>query len=264
MRWRVCALIEASSSPGRNPLMPELRMHLERLGAELVVWDPTEGFGLPPRAPDADLYLLKGDHPAVLTAAGCLADRGAVCLNSYAATAGAADKARTFARLAGAGIPVPKTSFVSDRESLARAFAGEACFVKPVRGAHGVGVTKLGPGDELHTCEGPWLVQEAIAGPGFDIKVYGVGDQVALRRVSFRPGVVDAPREPVQQRDPSIVQAALEAAYATDLVCFGADFMLGPACPVLIDLNAFPGYRDVPEAAGWVADAARAAIGGRQ
>lgn len=92
MKGRVCVLVEAGSVRGRNPLLPPLRDRLAAEGLELVTWDPTGVLELPAAPPAADLYLLKGDHPSILTAAGCLADLGAACLNTFEATAAAADR----------------------------------------------------------------------------------------------------------------------------------------------------------------------------
>ena len=265
MRSRVCALVEAAGIPGRNPLLPPLAAILTRDDIELVTWDPTGGFPLPRTgAPDADLYLVKGDDPAVLTAAGCLADGGARLLNSFEATAAATDKGRTLARLARAGIPVPATEVAADARGVGALLAAGPRFVKPVRGAHGHGARLLEAGAAAPAEGGPWLVQEPIAGDGRDHKVYGVGGRTAVRRMRFTPGVVDAAREPVADPDPRLSRWAVAAAEACGLVCFGADFIVGPGGPVLVDLNAFPGYRGVEAGPAWVAEAVRAALPPRQ
>jgi glutathione synthase/RimK-type ligase-like ATP-grasp enzyme len=110
---------------------------------------------------------------------------------------------------------------------------------------------------------GPWIVQEYIEGPGFDLKVYGVGDRLAARRTVFTPGVFDAPREPFRLEDPAIARWSREAALACRLVCFGIDFILSPDGPVIVDVNAFPGYRGVLEAVEWLAAAVRAELRAR-
>ena len=251
---RVCALIEAGSTQGRNPLLPPLRAALARNGIELVAWDPTERLELPPRAPDADLYLLKGDHPAILTAAGCLADRGARCLNSFGATEAAADKGRMLARLERAGLPVPATSVAGDRNALAVSLAAGPRFVKPVRGAHGDGARRLEPGEAAAAAgSGPWLVQELVPNPGYDLKLYGVRKHVAVRRACFEPGAIDFPREPVERPDPAVLRLARAAGAAAGLELYGVDVLETPDGPVVVDVNAFPGYRTVSEAPAWLA-----------
>jgi ribosomal protein S6--L-glutamate ligase len=257
---RVCAVVEAGDAPGRNPLLPPLATELRRRGIELVVWDPTRAVDLPPAAPAADLYLLKADDLAALSAAGCLHDAGAGCLNDYEATAAAHDKGRMLARLARAGLPVPASSLIGSREALSDALAAGRRFVKPLLGAHGDGVRILAPGEANAAGEAPWLVQEPVgAVDGIVLKVYGVRERVAVRRMSFQPGVVDALREPVEP-DQELVRLATLAAEAAGLVCFGSDFIITDDGPVLVDVNAFPGYRSVPEAPRWIADEIESAL----
>jgi ribosomal protein S6--L-glutamate ligase len=252
----VCAVIEARELPGRNPILEPLRRRLAQDGVELTEWDPTGALHLPPRAPSADLYLLKADDPAALAAAGCLADRGARFLNSFSATNAAHDKARTHSRLARARLPVPTTSLVSDRDALAAELDAAPRFVKPVHGAHGEHAALLGPGQAERAGPGPWLVQEIVGdGSPLVLKVYGVGSRTAVRRAVVVPGVVDVPRQPVNGVDASLSPLAVAAAEICGLVCYGADFVVGREGPVLVDLNAFPGYRGVREAPDWLAEA---------
>lgn len=262
MRRTACIIVEAAGVPGRNPLLAGLGVELARRGVDLVAWDPTGGLDLPPRPPDADLYVLKSDHPLAMAAAGCLHDTGAPCLNGYLATEAAQDKARGLARLSREGVPVPATRLVAERADLAVALACGGRFVKPLRGFHGIGAGRLGPGEADRAGPGPWLVQEAVGEGDSVLKVYGVGRRIALRRMTFRPGVVDSARQPVADGDTTLGELAYRAADAAGLVCFGADFVMGSGGPVLVDLNPFPGYRSVDEAPGWVADAVMAGLDG--
>ena len=255
MTARVVALVEAGSAPGRNPLLPPLAACLAERDVELLAWDPTGSLPLPLTAPEADLYLVKGDHPDVLTAAACLADLGAPLLNSLAATELVTDKARAVARAATAGVRVPRSVLVGDQMSLADELARGPRFVKPVRGAHGTGVRRLGPGQAGSAGTGPWLVQEPVGDGGPDLKVYGVGERAAVRAMTFSPGVVDGVREPVAAVPAGLLDAARTVAAACGLVSWGADFLLDDDGPVLVDVNAFPGYRTVEEAPRWIADA---------
>lgn len=253
---RVCAVVEASGVEGRNPILEPLGRRLAEHEVELVTWDPTLSTELPPQAPDADLYLLKADDPAALSAAGCLADEGAPFLNSYWATEAAHDKARTQSRLVRAGLPMPATRLVSAAAQLAAELEAGPRFVKPVRGAHGDEAGPLGRGEAESAGPGPWLVQEVIGdGSSAVLKVYGVRSQTAVRRMVFVPGVVDAPRECVDDADQSLARMAVTAAEVCRLVCYGVDFVIGRDGPVIVDVNAFPGYRDVPDAAEWLAAA---------
>jgi glutathione synthase/RimK-type ligase-like ATP-grasp enzyme len=97
-----------------------------------------------------------------------------------------------------------------------------------------------------------------VPGDGHDRKVYGVGDRAAVRRMRFSPGRVDAVRLPVI--DPALVELGIAAGAAAGLVCWGADFIEGPQGPVLVDLNAFPGYRTIDDAPSWIAEAVVTAL----
>ncbi|HVM16374.1 MAG TPA: ATP-grasp domain-containing protein [Gaiellaceae bacterium] len=255
MSARVCAIVEAGGVPGRNPLLPPLRAELGRAGVELDEWDPTGAFEPTGVLPEADLYLVKGDHPSVLSAAACAAAAGGRCLNDLDATITAADKAAVATRLARAGLPVPPTALVGGRDQLARELERGPRFVKPLRGFHGAGAALLGPGEaERAAGAGPWLVQEPVDGDGWDVKAYGCGDRVALRRMRFEPGRVDGARLPLAP-DPLLEELARAAADACGLDLFGVDVLVGGDGPVVVDVNAFPGYRSVPEAPAWVAEA---------
>lgn len=264
MRERVCSIVEGSKAPGRNPLLGPLAERLRDRQIELTMWDPTCAISIPPVAPDADLYLLKADHPAALSAAACLADAGAACLNDFASTEAAHDKGRMLARLHRSGLPVPASCLVGDRQALGELLDAKPRFVKPLRGAHGIGSGKLGPGEALKAGAGPWLVQEVVGACGVVIKAYGVGHRVAFRRMGFIPGAVDGPRERLDDADPVLTELAMRAAEVAGLVCFGADFVPTERGEVLVDLNAFPGYRSVPEAADWVTGAVVDALKGRR
>lgn len=261
MNGRVCVLVEAGAAPGRNPLLPPLARELAVHDVELLSHDVTASpTPLPPDIPHADLYLLKGDDPAVLALAGCLHDSGAPCLNDFAATTVAADKARCWVRLHQAGLPVPGTALAPNAAALGQALTAGPRFVKPLRGAHGEGARLMSAADQVDGRTAPWLVQEVVPGGTNVLKMYGVGQRAAVRRMQFAAGVVDAPREPVGEVDPAVLRVGRAAAEVVGLVCWGADVILTEEGPVLVDLNAFPGYRTIPEAPKWVAQAVLTAL----
>ncbi|WP_051745022.1 ATP-grasp domain-containing protein [Streptomyces yerevanensis] len=260
-RARACVLVEAGSDTGRNPLLRPLRAALAVRDVSCTAFDATAPW-TPADLPTADVFLVKGGDPAVLCAAGAAADAGGACLNDLTATLRAGDKARVLALLDRAGLPVPATTVAADANAVADLLrtAGTPRFVKPLHGQHGQGAGLLRPG-ERPAGAGPWLVQEVVDGPGFDYKLYGVGGLAAVRRVHVEPGRVDGPRVPVPDPDPGLVRLGLRTAELCGLVCWGVDIVTCADGPVIVDVNAFPGYRGVPDAAGWIADAALAAAG---
>lgn len=252
---RVCVLVEAGSDAGRNPLLRPLGAALTARGGGCVVFDATAPWG-PEDLPAADVFLVKGGDPAVLCAAGAVTDAGGTCLNDLAATLRGIDKVRALALLDRAGLPVPATTVAADADAVAELLraAGSPRFVKPLRGRLGRGAGVLQPG-EHPVGAGPWLVQEVIDGPGFDYKVCGVGGLAAVLRVHVEPGRLDVPRFPVPEPDPGLVRLGLRTAEVCGLICWGVDVVTCADGPVIVDVNTFPGYRGVPDAAGWIADA---------
>lgn len=260
-RPRVCVLVEAGSDTGRNPLLRPLSAALAARGADCTAFDATAPW-TPSDLPAADVFVVKGGDPAVLCAAGAAADAGGTCLNDLAATLRVIDKARVLALLDRAGLPVPATTVAADADAVAELLhrAGTPRFVKPLRGRLGREAGVLHPG-ERPAGSGPWLVQEVVDGPGFDYKVCGVGGLAAVLRVRVEPGHLDVPRVAVPDPEPGLVRLGLRTADVCGLVCWGVDVVTGADGPVIVDVNTFPGYRGVPDAADWVADAALATTG---
>ncbi len=260
-RARACVLVEAGSDAGRNPLLRPLRAALAARGVGCTAFDATAPWA-PADLPQADVFLIKGAAPEVLCAAGAAADAGGACFNDLAATLRAGDKARVLALLDRAGLPVPATTVAADADTVADLLrtAGTPRFVKPLHGQHGQGAGLLHPG-ERPAGAGPWLVQEVVDGPGFDYKLYGVGDRAAVLRVHVEPGRVDMPRVPVPDPDPELLRLGLRTAELCGLVGWGVDIVTHADGPVIVDVNSFPGYRGVPDAADWIADAALATTG---
>ena len=105
------------------------------------------------------------------------------------------------------------------------------------------------------------LVQEHIPGPGEDLKVYVVGDQVFAVRKPFSETSFAVPGRPVRV-DAEVRALALRAGRALGLGLFGLDVIESPDGPVVVDANYFPGYKGVPDAGrliGEYIDAARPA-----
>lgn len=257
-RPRVCVLIEAGADPGRNPLLRPLRSALAARGARCTAFDATAPWS-PCDLPPAEVFLIKGGDPAVLGAAGAVADAGGVCLNGLDTTLRVVDKARVLSLLGRAGLPVPATTVAADADAVAGLLraAGAPRFVKPLCGRLGRGTGVLSPGERPEGA-GPWLVQEVVDGPGYDYKVCGVGRRAAVLRVRVEPGRLDVPRVPVPHPDPCLTRLGLRTAEVCGLVCWGIDVVVGADGPVVVDVNTFPGYRGVPDAAVWIADAALA------
>ena len=208
---------------------------------------------------DADLYLLKSHTELALSIAGALHDRGARLVNPYPACVIAQNKVTAAGRLRRAGVPAPRTWATGDPRTLLDLLDSGPLVVKPHRGHRGGGVVVVRHPDQLPTVAGPVVAQQYVAGPGEDLKVYVVGDEVFAVRKPFGPDSFTRPGRPVPVgRD--IRAIALRVGEAFGLGLYGIDVIEGADGPVVVDVNYFPGYKGVPAVApviaAYVADSA--------
>jgi ribosomal protein S6--L-glutamate ligase len=236
-----------------SPLLVEVAERLRQLGHEVEQGIP-ERMSVDARgiSPGHDLYLLKSHTELALSVAGTLAAHGARLLNPYDACAAAQDKLQANRRLHAAGVPVPRTYVTGGWDRVAELVRTGPKIVKPLRGHRGAGVEVVrSPADVGGRPEpaGPLVVQDLIDGPGEDLKVYVVGERVWAVRKPFSPGSFAVPGRPVRV-GAAVEDIAHRTAAATGLGLFGLDVIEGPAGPVVVDLNYFPGYKGCRGVAG--------------
>ncbi len=161
------------------------------------------------------------------------------------------------AALAAAGVPMPPSAVVErwievldgagEPEVVAKALAG------PGRGAWVV----TGSGRTLPReapFPGPYLVEPRLPTDGTDRKLYVAGDAV---RGLLKPSTLQGPHTAAGQvfePDAELVELALRTGHALGAHLYGVDLLQTPGGPVVVDVNAFPGYRGVPGAAAAVGD----------
>jgi ribosomal protein S6--L-glutamate ligase len=242
-----------------NPVMQALLEALARDGAAVSVRVPEREVLDPLDERHADLILLKSDTDLAISHAVAGEMEGERFLNGARATLRVHDKAAAVARLAAAGLPVPKTFlFRPGVEATARPGMEGRWVVKPVRGVHGRGVS-------FH--EGPPLAVEADANSSFvaddgtrllqnrvgeneaDVKVYVADGRCFAGRKRFSASSYKTDEiEPVVL-DPGTERIVLAVGKTLDLSCFGVDLRFDGERPVIVDANPFPGYRGFPDAA---------------
>ncbi len=203
-----------------------------------------------------DLYVLKSHSELWLSLAGVLHNQGARVLNPYSCCLAARDKIVASERLRTANIPTPRSWLTGNLIQLRHVVTELPLVVKPYIGGRGKDVHIVRHPDELAALppnQRQWLVQELIPGPGEDLKVYVIGNEVfGLRkpstptssRTSGRPCAVSS-----EVRD-----IALRCGQALGLSLYGVDVIESPDGPVVVDVNYFPSYKEVPNAAGRLAD----------
>jgi len=212
------------------------------------------------RAP-ADLYLLKSHTPAAIAVARRLEERGAAVVNSALATSRCLDRVAMARLLEGAGLPTPRTLNAGRLASVAA--RTDLVFPIIVKSRHSRRrdlVAKVDSAAELNALLPEWadepvVVQEFLPGDGWDIKLWVTGDHryAARRRTPLEDG---ASREtlPIAELPADWAHILTRIAAVFDLALFGVDLLLTERGPMVIDVNAFPGFRGVFGAAEALVD----------
>ncbi|MCX5108121.1 hypothetical protein OOK13_06215 [Streptomyces sp. NBC_00378] len=158
------------------------------------------------------------------------------------------------------GLPVPVT-YSAPRATLF-ADVPEELFplvVKPADGSSGRGVRLVSePGrlaDAEQADEGQLIAQPYVSNAGSDLKVYCLAGEfhATVRRSPLHP---DAPVDERAVPLPAeVAEAAAKVGAVFGLDLYGIDVVLGPDGPVIVDINDFPSFRQVPDAASRLAGA---------
>ncbi|MFI0975818.1 RimK family alpha-L-glutamate ligase [Streptomyces sp. NPDC021093] len=215
------------------------------------------------RAGTHDAWVLKtvsgGPGLTLLEAA---AEAGLTTVNDARAIRRVRDKALAAAIGRSHGLPVPPTyAAAGPRLLLDIPESAYPLVVKPADGSAGRSV-HLVPTPERLTAllpelagEGMLIAQPYVANPGVDLKVYCVGGRLyATERSSpLHPEHTVRERRVPLPAEVAETVARVGAVYGLDL--YGVDVLLGPDGPVVVDVNDFPSFRRVPDAAAQVARA---------
>lgn len=261
---KLCFLVE---EPYRHDGMPlDVIRRLADWGHEVDVRWP--GRSLIPisdaiRAGSHDAWVLKtvsgGPGLTLLEAAASV---GLTTVNDARSIRGVRDKARAAVTAHTNGLPVPVTYVAARAQEFAAVPEAEfPLVVKPADGSSGRAVRLAetperltAPGAERDG-EGLLIAQSYVPNSGTDLKVYSVcGDLYATeRRSPLHPvPVVRERRVPLTSEVAGIVNE-VGSVFGLDL--FGVDVLLGPDGPVVVDINDFPSFRQVPDAVARVSSA---------
>jgi ribosomal protein S6--L-glutamate ligase len=246
----ICLLTDRPDHPVLAAAMEQLRSH-----HRVRVVDPETlsavGLERELRAP-ADLYLLKSHTPAAIAVARRLEERGAAVVNSALATSRCVDRVMMARLLEGAGLPTPRTLNAGRLGSLAaRTDIVFPIIVKSRHSRRGDLVVRVDDAAELAALLPEWadepvVVQEFLPGDGWDIKLWVTGDhRYGARRRT--PLEADASREtlPIAELPAEWTHILTRIGSVFELSLFGVDLLLTERGPMVIDVNAFPGFRGV-------------------
>jgi ribosomal protein S6--L-glutamate ligase len=242
---------------GPSQIVTEVTERLRRRGLEVANAISEEVVERPGRlGAEADLWLLKSYTPLSLSLAGVLHRAGARVLNPYPACLAARDKIAAAQVLEAAGIPAPRSWVTGDLSLLAPLAREMPLVVKPYMGWRGEGVRVVRSEAELLALpppREPLLVQELLPGPGVDLRVYVAGERVFATRKPFSARSFSVPGEEVPVTD-EVRRIALRCGEAFGLGLYGLDLIEAPDGPRVVDVNYFPGYKGIPDAADAVAE----------
>ncbi|HTM53879.1 MAG TPA: RimK family alpha-L-glutamate ligase [Pirellulales bacterium] len=188
---------------------------------------------------------------------GRLEASGMAVINPARAVEAAVDKCLATARLAAAGLAVPRTRVCQSWEAGLAAFheLGQDVVLKPLFGAEGRGITRLN--DEalaerafrmLAQLGAVLYVQEFVPHVGHDIRVFVLGERLfAMRRsnpLDWRTNVSrGASTEPVDLND-KLAELARRAAGAIGAPLAGVDLLPAEDGRLLVlEVNAVPGWK---------------------
>ena len=205
---------------------------------------------------EADMYILKSHTELSLALAGILFTQGANLLNPYQSCSLIQSKIITSKLLRKAGITAPD-SWVGGDLSLAKELLEKhPLIVKPHMGHRGAGISLCREPediDKIPAPQTPMIIQEAIPGPGEDLKIYVVGDQVFGVKKEFSESSFAVAGRHVPITD-EVRQISQKVGEVCGLGLYGLDIIESDRGPYVVDVNYFPGYKGVPKAAGMIAD----------
>jgi ribosomal protein S6--L-glutamate ligase len=253
-----------------SPIMPEVVRLLESWGCEVDIIYPEERVTpLSQVHAEHDLYILKSGTELALSLAGALHAVGARMLNPYPVAATMRDKIASMRVLEAAGVPVPETYVTSQARRLAPLLDAGPLVLKPYRGSQGRGIHIIWDADELDDVsndEGLVFAQRYHKPEGEDHKIYVIGDQMfGVRRIFPAKTYEEKIGQPFTIT-PELREIALRCGRAFGVELFGFDVVMSGGKPYVVDIQGFPGFKGVPDAALRLADylyaAAQSAVNG--
>lgn len=229
---------------------------LRERGHQVVSSIPEEDLASQHELPsDCDLYLLKSYTELALSLAGALSTAGARLINPYEGCAAARNKIVCYQVLKHAQIPVPR-AWITGEPALLKALAQQCpLIVKPYMGWRGEGIRIVRnerDAASLPPLVSPVLVQEYIENSGEDLRVYVAGEEVFGIRKRFSSNSFAKEGDPVPVSR-EVREIALRCGRVFGMQLYGIDIVEGASGPYVIDVNYFPGYKGVRDAAGVVA-----------
>ena len=193
-----------------------------------------------------------------------LAARGTPVINSPRALEAAIDKYLSAARLAAAGLPVPRCRVSQGLEAAdqARQELGGDCALKPIFGSQGRGIVRVRSRADLVAAtpdagaDRLYLLQEFVPHPGWDVRILVVGARVFSMRRLAAPGDWRTNVSLGGTPEPFVPPAdwfdlAIRAASCLETEVAGVDLLPATDGRVLVlEVNGVPGWQALEASTG--------------
>ena len=253
---RFCIIIEAQYR--NEPLPIVIADQLRKWGHEVDLLEPQATVTcLSDLAnQDYDAYVLRtqsdGPGMSILEAAEAV---GIPTINNSRSIRLVRDKTIASAFAHAHGLPIPLTYFVAHPRLLKQISPGDyPLVVKPTYGSSCRGIYRVDSPADLATLEiaeandSFFLAQRYVENTGFDIKLYVAGTEVyaVSKRSPLHPDVeVDKRLIPLT---PELRKLALRVGKIFGLDIYGLDVVETFRGPMVVDINDFPSFGQVPQA----------------
>jgi ribosomal protein S6--L-glutamate ligase len=238
---------------------------LQARGHDLSLIDPQELFltlGDNRWLEGFDLIAGRGRSAALLCSLEWAEVAGLLTINRQAAISSVYNKAHMSVLFAAGGVPTPRTFFGSIAY-LAEHLAGEyyPIILKPIFGDNSQGLLVINTPEEMaatNWVEPVALAQQYLPNDGYDLKLYGIGDEIwAIRKASpfntLKAGGAAREAE-LLPLTPALEELGRRCGKIFDLELYGVDCMETAEGTLVIEINDFPNYTGVPDANERLAD----------
>lgn len=255
--WHAQDLVRAARQRGIDTKIIDFRSIWAAVNSEPPDWFSTDVAivrTMPPGSLEQVVFRMDALH--------MLERRGTYVFNSPRSLELCIDKYLATAILDNAGLPVPRTVMCQTAEAALNAFEtlGNDVVVKPVFGSEGRGILRVSDRElawrvfrALERTHQTIYVQEFIAHPGWDCRVFLLGGRVVacMRRYhsDWRTNVARGAKGEAFVPPDGVIDLAGRAADAAGVAVAGVDLLLGPDDRwYILEINAVPGWRAIAKA----------------
>jgi glutathione synthase/RimK-type ligase-like ATP-grasp enzyme len=239
-----------------------ISQELQERGHQIRLIDPQQAFyvmGDDGWFDGLDLIVGRGRSWALLALLDWAERGGVLTINRRAAIAAVHNKVHMSIALASGGLPIPRTFFGSI-EYLAKEIPHNLypIILKPIFGDNSRGLLVANRAEEMARTDWPEpvaLAQRYYQTNGFDLKLYGIGDQIcAVRKRSPFNQVQAEITEGEIPITPQLRDLGQRCGKLFGLDLFGVDCIETEEGVLIIEINDYPNYTNVPNANAQLAD----------